>query len=114
MDRTAAPLPGQHLLLDFHEARTLSLEEVENCLKRAAKAAGARVLQAMLHPFPGGGVTGVLLLAESHISIHTWPETGFVALDIFLCGAADPEPARRVLEEAFAPARVTAQLVRRG
>jgi S-adenosylmethionine decarboxylase len=105
MDKASATLPGQHLLLDLHQARTLHL---------AARAAGARVLQAMLHPFPGGGVTGVLLLAESHISIHTWPEQGFVALDVFLCGAADPEPARKVLEQAFAPERVTASLVRRG
>jgi S-adenosylmethionine decarboxylase len=114
MDKASATLPGQHLLLDFHQARTLTLEQVETCLHLAARAAGARVLQAMLHPFPGGGVTGVLLLAESHISIHTWPEQGFVALDVFLCGAADPEPARKVLEQAFAPERVTASLVRRG
>jgi len=87
---------------------------IEAALRRAAAAAGARVLGAMLHPFPGGGVTGVLLLAESHISVHSWPETGFVALDIFMCGASDVDRARAVLEAAFEPARVSATLCARG
>jgi S-adenosylmethionine decarboxylase len=109
-----AGLPGHHLLLDLEGARMLDAATIEAVLRAAAEAAGARVLGAMLHPFAGGGVTGVLLLAESHISIHTWPERGFVALDVFLCGAADAEKARVVLEAAFAPERVSVTLCARG
>lgn len=113
MSETAA-LPGHHLLLDFEGARRLEAAAIEAVLRAAAQAAGARVLEARLHDFGNGGVTGVLLLAESHVSVHTWPEKSFVALDIFLCGAAQVEPARAVLEAAFAPEKVTATLIRRG
>lgn len=107
-------LPGHHLLLDFEGARSLEGAAVEAALRAAATAAGATALQIVLHPFPGGGVTGVLLLAESHISVHTWPERGFVALDVFLCGGADMAAARAALEVAFRPTTVTATLVTRG
>ncbi|NBZ86908.1 adenosylmethionine decarboxylase [Stagnihabitans tardus] len=98
-------LPGWHLLLDMHGARHLQdAEALEAVLRAAAKAAGARVLSAHMHGFPGrGGVTGVVLLAESHISIHTWPELDYAALDIFMCGSADVEAAARVLEKALEP-----------
>ena len=109
-----AALPGHHLLLDFHGARALTAPAIEAALRDAAVAAGARVLEARFHDFGNGGVTGVLLLAESHISIHTWPEKSFVALDIFLCGSAEIAPARAVLMAAFAPELVTATLIRRG
>ena len=113
MSETAA-LPGHHLLLDFHGARSLNAASIERALREAAAVAGARVLEARFHDFGNGGVTGVLLLAESHVSVHTWPEKSFAALDIFLCGTAQVEPARAVLEAAFAPERVTATLIRRG
>jgi S-adenosylmethionine decarboxylase proenzyme len=60
------------------------------------------------------GVTGVVLLAESHISIHTWPEFGFVATDIFMCGKADPERALEVIRKALKPTSCTLQTVGRG
>nr|WP_236251050.1 adenosylmethionine decarboxylase [Jeongeupia sp. HS-3] len=73
-------------------------------LHAAAAAAGATVLFGHVHPFGAGqGVTGVLLLMESHISIHTWPEHGFAAVDVFMCGDAKPERALASLEAHFAP-----------
>lgn len=97
--------PGLHLLVDFWECRgLLDAEGIERTLREAASACGATVLSIMLHNFgDGGGITGVALLAESHISIHTWPEIDYAALDIFMCGRCDPRAALPVLEAWFAP-----------
>ncbi len=66
--------------------------------------AGATLLHIHLHHFtPNGGVSGVAVLAESHISIHTWPERDYAALDVFMCGDSQPEKAIPVLERAFEP-----------
>ena len=101
---TRLPLPGWHLLLDMYGARHLNdATALEAAMRLAVDAAGAQVISAKLHGFPGGGVTGVLLLAESHISVHTWPELGYAALDIFMCGSADIEAAARSLELSLAP-----------
>jgi S-adenosylmethionine decarboxylase len=101
---TRLPLPGWHLLLDMYGARHLNdATALEAAMRLAVDAAGAQVISAQLHGFPGGGVTGVLLLAESHISVHTWPELGYAALDIFMCGSADIEAAACSLEVALAP-----------
>jgi S-adenosylmethionine decarboxylase len=99
------PVPGWHFFLDMHGAMHLQdAAALEAAMRTAAAAAGARVLSAHLHTFPErGGVTGVLLLAESHISVHTWPELDYAALDIFMCGSADIEAAARALELALAP-----------
>ena len=88
---------GTHVLADLCDIDPLILRDaarIESILIEAALDAGARVLYAHFHHFGGeGGVTGVVLLAESHITIHTWPEHRFVALDAFMCGSADPERA---------------------
>jgi S-adenosylmethionine decarboxylase len=108
--------PGTHLLVDFHEAENLGdARAVEQALRAAAAACGAKVLDVMLHHFgEGAGVTGVALLAESHISIHTWPDTGFAAIDIFLCGGRDPHQALPVLRERFHPRHVRLSQNHRG
>lgn len=96
---------GRHLLADFSAASGLDDKAlIEQALRDAAMAAAARLLRIELHEFADGkGITGVALLAESHISIHTWPELGYAALDIFMCGAADPNLALAVLEQCFKP-----------
>ena len=63
---------------------------------------------------PNGGVSGVLVLAESHISIHTWPERDFAAVDIFMCGACNPYHSLPVLKEVFAPKSILLSEQRRG
>ncbi|MEG3182387.1 adenosylmethionine decarboxylase [Sphingomonas sp. LT1P40] len=84
------PTEGHHLIADLTGGTGLDdIARVERCLIDAAQAAGATLLEVRLHAFgPGMGVTGVALLAESHISIHTWPEHGTACVDIFMCGAA--------------------------
>ncbi|TFL19588.1 adenosylmethionine decarboxylase [Jannaschia formosa] len=104
---------GRHLLLE-HWGGTTDPARIEAALHGAARAAGATVLSAHLHPFAGGGLTGVLLLAESHISIHTWPEHNYAALDIFMCGDARVEAAADHLDRALAPQRTERRLLTRG
>jgi S-adenosylmethionine decarboxylase len=108
--------PGLHLLIDFFEAQNLQNEAlIDKALRDAAAACGATVLSLHLHTFgEGAGVTGVAVLAESHISIHTWPETGYVALDIFMCGACNPHNALPVLKECFRPQKVKISENKRG
>jgi S-adenosylmethionine decarboxylase len=108
---------GTHLLADLSGVDTellTSCDRIEALLRDAAEAAGAHVLHSHFHAFgPGLGVTGVVLLAESHISIHTWPEQAFAAVDIFMCGAARPQCALDILREALAPAHCRVRTVQR-
>ncbi len=87
-----------HLLVDLWGATNLcDPDHIDRALREAAEAAGATILHGHFHHFsPNGGVSGVLVLAESHISIHTWPERDFASIDIFMCGACDPyrQPSR--------------------
>jgi S-adenosylmethionine decarboxylase len=73
------------------------------------------VLGSHFHQFgAGGGVSGVVLLAESHLSVHTWPESGFAAADVFMCGHADPEVAIEVVLAALEPSERRVEVVVRG
>lgn len=107
---------GTHLIIDLWGAERIDdLEHIERTLVDAVTASGATLLHIHLHHFtPNGGVSGVAVLAESHISIHTWPERGYAALDIFMCGDAQPRKAIPVLEAAFAPRNVTVDEIFRG
>ena len=106
---------GTHLLADLFECDHLADEaRIEAALRASVTASGATLLDVHVHSFgPGQGVTGVALLAESHISIHSWPERDYAAVDMFLCGRrhdleaglaalADGLNARRVEERRFA------------
>ena len=109
-----API-GRHVLLEHWGGRGLDdAALLERAMRAAARAGGATVLGAHLHPFPGGGVTGVLLLAESHVTVHTWPERGYAALDLFLCGDTDVEAAADALDAALAPERCERRTIARG
>ena len=116
IERDGVRYAGGHLLLDMWGARNLTDRGIiENILTRAAEASAATILHAHFHQFgEGGGISGVLVLAESHISIHTWPERDFAAIDIFMCGACDPRKAVPVLEAGFEPADFKVSEQRRG
>lgn len=89
-----------HIIADIAASRGLDdLRLIEATLRDAAKAAHVTVLDVRLHHFGVGmGITGVALLAESHISIHTWPEDGVAAVDLFMCGEhADPQAGLEVI-----------------
>ena len=114
--RSGVPSAGVHLLLDLFGAAHMSdMEVVETTLRRCVDAAGATLLHIHLHRFePNEGISGVVVLAESHISIHTWPETEYAALDIFMCGQARPERCIEILFEAFKPQRAVMEQILRG
>jgi len=103
VERDGVRFAGTHLLVDLFGARRLDdLAHIETTLRRCIDVAGATLLHIHLHHFtPNGGVSGVAVLSESHISIHSWPEANYAALDIFMCGDARPELAVPVLREAF-------------
>ncbi|MDA0260599.1 MAG: adenosylmethionine decarboxylase [Proteobacteria bacterium] len=107
---------GTHLLLDMWGAENLAdVDAVDAILREAVAATGATLLRIDLHSFDNsGGVTGVAILAESHMSIHTWPETGYVAIDVFVCGNCDPYRAIPILKNGFAPTSVQLSEHKRG
>jgi S-adenosylmethionine decarboxylase len=107
---------GVHLIVDLYGASALDdMSRIEACLHRCVEKAGATLLHLYLHPFePNGGVSGVAVLAESHISIHTWPEHRYAAVDVFMCGKARPQVCIEVMREAFAPERCIVQELPRG
>jgi S-adenosylmethionine decarboxylase len=114
--RDGVAFAGTHLIIDLWEASRLDeIDHIERTLKEAVEAAGATLLHIHLHHFtPNGGVSGVAVLAESHISIHTWPERSYAALDVFMCGDARPHETLKVLRRAFEPGQVGLGEYRRG
>jgi len=107
---------GDHLLVEFWGANNLSdMDVVREALESSAVAAGATLLHSHYHRFgDGGGVSGVSVLAESHITIHTWPERGYAAIDIFMCGDCDPRDCLPLLETSLRPREIEVQSLRRG
>ena len=109
---------GQHILVDLYECPADLLndaEAIEAALLEAAGAAGATILDAMFHRFSPHGVTGVLVIKESHIAIHTWPEFGFAAVDLFTCGDyIDPRQASDLLKTLLQAARASSVEMHRG
>ena len=114
--RNGLTYAGSHLIIDLWDAENLDDQGlIEQALKDAVEAAGATLLHIHLHRFTeGGGISGVAVLAESHISVHTWPERGYAAFDIFMCGGAEPRRALAVLEKAFNPGRIVIGEHKRG
>lgn len=107
---------GIHLLAEFWYGKIIEeSKEIEKILIEAAKKAGNTPLEVSIHKFSPRGITGVVLLAESHIAIHSWPEINYLAIDIFTCGdKAVPQKALNCLKKAFQPKRVEIKEIKRG
>ncbi len=86
---------GRHLIAEFYGCDLALIDDVgaiEQLMHAAAAIVGATVMASAFHRYAPQGVSGTLLIAESHLSIHTWPEHRYVAADIFTCGGLDPRP----------------------
>ena len=107
---------GRHLILEMWGCKNLnSVEIAERALRDMVDALGMHLLDLKVYPFTPIGVTGIAIVAESHLVIHTWPEFGYAAVDVFTCGArSEPEAAVSVLRGHFAPDRVQAMEMTRG
>ncbi|PLA74038.1 adenosylmethionine decarboxylase [Hydrogenovibrio sp. SC-1] len=114
--RDGKTFAGTHLIADFWGASHLDdLPRMEKALREAVESAKATLLHIHLHHFtPNGGISGVAVLAESHISVHSWPERNYAAFDVFMCGDSEPEKAIAVLQAAFTPTQVQVDNLMRG
>jgi S-adenosylmethionine decarboxylase len=106
---------GRHAIVDVSDVdEPLDEAKAIGLLTDLAGACGATLLRIETHEFGSGhGLTAIAVLAESHISLHEWPEHRFIAFDMFVCGAADPEPGIALLRERFPGAHVAAQIIDR-
>jgi S-adenosylmethionine decarboxylase len=107
---------GTHLLIDLWGASHLDeCSYIEKVLRDCVTACHATLLHIHLHQFSdSGGISGVAVLAESHISVHTWPERNYAAFDVFMCGAAKPSNTLAILQKAFSPDELKVKEVLRG
>lgn len=108
---------GRHVIYELQEGNPNLLDDenfVRDSLTKAAEAANSTLLGLVSHKFEPQGVTAVALLAESHISIHTWPEHGYASVDCYTCGEhTDPEAAARLLKNAFESCAGSMQILTR-
>ena len=116
IERNGVRYAGNHLIIDLFGARRLDdLKYMERTMTRCVEIAGATLLHVHLHHFtPNGGVSGVAILSESHISVHSWPEADYAAFDVFMCGDAKPELCVDVLKDAFEAREVVVKSHQRG
>lgn len=108
---------GTHVVSDMWNCQNLvdSLEEMQTIMLNACHVSNATVLDVSAHKFDPQGLTVLILLAESHISIHTWPEYDYVAVDAFTCGKnMDPMAAVKYLEEVLRPKKTKHKQITRG
>lgn len=106
---------GKHLIADFYNCKDIpSLRQTKTIFRRAAESIGATVLKVGFHRFHPQGTTAIALISESHISLHSWPEFRYLAVDIFTCGKKDPVFALDVLKKEFQPKKVKFKEIIRG
>ena len=106
--RNVIKCAGIHLIIDLYGAERLNdIDYIEATLRKCIEKANATLLNMHLHPFEPNGVSGVAVLAESHISVHTWPESNYAAFDVFMCGNTTPEVCVEIMREAFKPNHIS-------
>ena len=106
---------GTHLIIEVVDGTGLDEEErIQQAFRDCVDACGATLVHIHTHKFSPRGVSGVAVLAESHISVHTWPEIGYGAFDVFMCGSARPWHAVDVLAAAFETSDIRVRELLRG
>lgn len=109
---------GRHILAEFYGCPPEKLNDtakIQQAMVAAALEAGAEIRETVFHHFNPQGVSGVVVISESHLAIHTWPEFGFAAVDIFTCGqTVDPWVSCNYLKHKFAAENMTAREIKRG
>ena len=109
---------GKHLIIEFHDCDPDVLNDTDACeahILEAVRLSGATVIQPFFHKFNPHGVSGIVVIAESHFSIHTWPEYGYCAIDVFTCGEEiKNEPAVEYLRRNFRSDHFSVMEIKRG
>lgn len=109
---------GRHILAEMYgcsEEILNNVHEIEKIMVKSALEAGAEVREVAFHKFSPQGVSGVVVISESHLTIHTWPELGYAAVDVFTCGnKINPWDACNYLTDSFKAEHMTATEVKRG
>jgi len=107
---------GRHIILEMWGCQNLdSVATAEEALRDMVQALDVNLLDLRVYPFSPVGVTGIAIVSESHLAIHTWPEHGYAAVDIFTCGEPrDPQAAVEVLHRLYDPERVGVMEINRG
>lgn len=109
---------GRHLIAEYAECSRSKLADtgfIEECLNEAVRKSGATIVRSVFHRYAPQGVSGVVVIAESHMSIHTWPEYGYAAVDFFTCGdAVDPYKAHEYLKSMLESKNGSVKEIERG
>ncbi len=109
---------GRHLVVEYAGCDKQALDDLrflEDAMNEAVRRSGATIVRSVFHRYNPQGVSGVVVIAESHISIHTWPEYGYAAVDFFTCGeTVDPYKAHDHMREALAAGHACVQELKRG
>jgi len=108
---------GKHIILEFYNCFLDNLDStsfLEITFRKAATVMGATILSSNFHPFSPIGVSGVVIIKESHLTVHTWPEYAYAAIDIFTCGELNIEAGIRYLEDSLSPQKVIKNVLNRG
>ena len=109
---------GRHVLAELYGCRRDVLNDVkkvQELMVAAAVRAGAEIREVAFHKFSPQGVSGVVVISESHLAVHTWPEFGYAAVDVFTCGErVDPRTATNYIVEAFSASNFTTKEIERG
>ncbi len=106
---------GREVLAEFWDAESLDDPEVaEAALRKAVEAGGATLINVFVHQFSPHGITGLAIIAESHLALHTWPEHGYAAVDVFTCGNVDFDAMLQVLIDTYRPKRTEQRALLRG
>ncbi|MTI71732.1 MAG: S-adenosylmethionine decarboxylase proenzyme [Firmicutes bacterium] len=109
---------GRHILVEFYDCDKAILndhDKIEKHMNKAAKRANATVVESAFHFFNPWGVSGAVVISESHLTIHTWPEFGYAAVDLFTCGdEVNPWVAFKYLEEKLMAKKIETKEIPRG